>query len=671
VRANLIDDAARALAQAQRLSPRCLEYQALSADLARDASPAQSELGDGPAAARAAPEEQWIALRRAVREAERHADWGRAVERHTELARHPLTVQLPENLRFELRLSRALCLLRAGLPNVAAYELGSCQEKTPDSFWPVLLAGQASLLTGEMKSAGERFSEAHSLAEKSRDAEFVAEWVVAAFLAEEREDEALAWSARIADPLRRKLALAEIELGRKEPQKALVEAREAVALAKAGDRVEALLLVGNILVAMADGESSASAADAVYEEARAAAPGDPRPILGLAACALAARNDLEGSKKLYLEALGVSPRSSAAHYGLGTVYRRLNDPAAALAAYESCLREAPDHALAHNNRGLLLEAQHRREEARDEFERAAVLAPRFAVARFNLGMSFHRDGQYVRAAEEYERARKLGLDNSLVLGNLGVCLYYAKRYEEATACFSRAIEADPKDFEAYFNRGVVNEVGRNDLPAARPDYEISVRLRGDWTKSRNGLAAAYALEGRVADAALEYRACFRIDPRFVWAYNDLARLLLRGGLNVPSGDALAARCARSRPRSISATCRPKLSRSSRRTGSGCGRRSCRVHPSTRASRRGPTSSARMRSGSSSRRARRVRPNGFSPSSTTLLGCPARERSAPGNGRGRGRCCPTSTAASVPRSDCGIPSSSTTWRKSRKHGSGSA
>jgi Tfp pilus assembly protein PilF len=115
--------------------------------------------------------------------------------------------------------------------------------------------------------------------------------------------------------------------------------------------------------------------------------------------ALAAQRQREfvAARDLYLEALHLDPRNAEAHNNLGAVYRALNDPRSAEAAYRRALELDARYAQAWSNLGALLGAQGRVREAIDALQRAAQLDPGNAGAKINLAIQYRAAGLLTEA----------------------------------------------------------------------------------------------------------------------------------------------------------------------------------------------------------------------------------------------------------------------------------
>jgi tetratricopeptide (TPR) repeat protein len=94
-----------------------------------------------------------------------------------------------------------------------------------------------------------------------------------------------------------------------------------------------------------------------------------------AALALEQGTDGRTAAAAYRTATARWPASPGAWFGLGNAYYRLNDYAAAEAAFRQVLEVRPDHAAALNNLAYVLLQRGRLDEARQAAERAAAIDP--------------------------------------------------------------------------------------------------------------------------------------------------------------------------------------------------------------------------------------------------------------------------------------------------------
>jgi len=74
------------------------------------------------------------------------------------------------------------------------------------------------------------------------------------------------------------------------------------------------------------------------------------------------------------------------------------------------------------------------------------------------GIALFHAGDCVRAEESLEQAMACGADTSRLWNSLGVLRFVTRRYDEAETFFTRAVELDPQNPDAWFNLADTLEV---------------------------------------------------------------------------------------------------------------------------------------------------------------------------------------------------------------------
>lgn len=239
---------------------------------------------------------------------------------------------------------------------------------------------------------------------------------------------------------------------------------------------EAQLNLGAVLINLKD----AAGAVPVLKEAAAQKPKEFRPNYYLGEASLAA-GDAVAAEAAFLIASEVDPKSSEAQAGLGrallrqgkraeaepllrgagdaegllelaALHEKANDPAAAIAIYQSFLAANPGQAAVRERLGVLLMSAGRAGEAIANLE-AAVKASPTAANRFALATAYLRD----------------------------------KQTQKATALMDEAIAADPKNAELYIASAGLHRDQKNFKTAAE-QYWRATQLKPDSRDGWSGLA---------------------------------------------------------------------------------------------------------------------------------------------------------------------------------------
>jgi predicted O-linked N-acetylglucosamine transferase (SPINDLY family) len=271
--------------------------------------------------------------------------------------------------------------------------------------------------------------------------------------------------------------LAEIELHKGQPQRALVEitaahslgpsadihATHAAVLLAIGDRSQARASVAEALrlnpgLAAAhfqlgcwheSGGDFGSAEDSFAEAARLAA-GEVNAALRWAQARFYQKN-YRGALEVFALAATEHPRAAAAHCGMGAAHQAIGDLAQALVAYEHALAIDPAFAQAHYNLGAVLHQLGRSEEAIGHFEAAIRSAPLLAEAHLGLARAFLALMRPDEAATAAERAIALRPTWGSALAELATALQLQGEQDRSLAALRRAVELEPSSAAIHSN----------------------------------------------------------------------------------------------------------------------------------------------------------------------------------------------------------------------------
>lgn len=282
---------------------------------------------------------------------------------------------------------------------------------------------------------------------------------------------------------------------------------------------------------------------------------------------LSRRDDSAGAIAHFRQALAATPDYTEAENNLGTeIARQPGHAAEAAAHFETALRIAPgswvahdnlanelallpgrraeaephflralqlkpDYAKAHNDLAIMLAGiPGRQPEALAHYEAALKIDPDYAEAHANYAYELARlPGRTTEALAHYAAALHLAPENAGVHNNLANLLAtLPERRSEAITHYEAALRISPGYAEAHNNLAnlLIAEPARE--AAAILHYEAAIRLKPDYAEAHNNLAIAYANQGRLDDAAAQFRLALRYRPDFQAARENLQRLLAPG-----------------------------------------------------------------------------------------------------------------------------------------------
>jgi TolB-like protein len=234
-------------------------------------------------------------------------------------------------------------------------------------------------------------------------------------------------------------------------------------------KVYSLILQADALVSQSTQASYAQAL-ALYQEALAIAPDEPRLWSGLGRLYFSRRTgheDIRLAKEAHQKAIALDPKDAVAYARLGFITLRSDGDLAAAASYfQRAVALDPVDVKVIGNSATFLQSLGRLEETISLAEYAAAHDPANAVTQFNVCASH----------------------------------FYARHWDQAIASCRIALKLSPGFTTAHFFAGVALLLGKNDAAAALEEFEAEPADEFKMT----GLAIAQQALGRTAesDAAL-------------------------------------------------------------------------------------------------------------------------------------------------------------------------
>jgi len=301
-------------------------------------------------------------------------------------------------------------------------------------------------------------------------------------------------------------------------------------------------------------------------EARAAIAADPK-----AAFAYAELAEALSSQDEYQQALDAANKAVELNDKLAFGYGARSGIKANLAVENSdkdLLHEAADdadkaldlsqkddnlsRALAHSARGyvywqeyLLTDDKSKVASGVEEFNKAIGLQGQIALFHSNLGYFYDAQEEPERAKEKFEAALEADDQYGHTHAGLGWNLYYLKDYSGALAEFSKALELNPDDVDAYIGQSRVYQYQDDSdydkaIEALNKAAEVapknpSIPANIGWIQRAKGIDLEYGSDEQktaYADAESQFRKALELNPKYIdaltglgWALQDQADVL--------------------------------------------------------------------------------------------------------------------------------------------------
>ena len=240
--------------------------------------------------------------------------------------------------------------------------------------------------------------------------------------------------------------------------------------------------------------------------------------------------DYHSEIMMWADVLKKRPDNPRAHTNLGLRLAERGEVDLALAHFQEALRVNPNFVEAYNNTGMILANQGRGDEALPYFQEALRLRPNAKRAHFNIGQVLAGQDKWDEAINQYEQELQVDPQFEKAYMSIAMALEIQKKPAEAAARYREALSIWPDWIEARLRLASLLLSDRaaevRDAKEALQIAEETVRLSGrQQVSALDVLAAAYAAEGRFADAATTAREA--MDKASATGQEDIAAAILR------------------------------------------------------------------------------------------------------------------------------------------------
>jgi Tfp pilus assembly protein PilF len=181
-------------------------------------------------------------------------------------------------------------------------------------------------------------------------------------------------------------------------------------------------------------------------------------------------------------AIELGPPQARVHNLLGQALDRLRQPLEAIKNFDKAIALDPNFAVAHGNRANILVDAGMPQEALKSFDRAIELNPKSMPTLINRGALLEELGRPEDALVNYDQAIVCDPNFAAVHSNRGNVLKElglmelargassSPRFDESIEAYDKAIKLDPRLYEAYLGRALLNLICGN-WTAGFADYD--------------------------------------------------------------------------------------------------------------------------------------------------------------------------------------------------------
>lgn len=269
------------------------------------------------------------------------------------------------------------------------------------------------------------------------------------------------------------------------------------------------------------------AAVAALRDAVALAPRQVDYVVDLAN-ALRENGDPATAAELYRRALGMDPRHAEARNNLGNALMALYRPADAAESYRLALELRPDEPLILCNLSNALRQTDRAPEALSVAERALAREPGSVAARNFAALALLSLGRRGEAITLLREALSISPREPIVLTSLAQALREAGAHREALECAQAAVDLDPAYADGHCTLGSAQFDARL-VDAAAQSFRRALERVPRHVAAMTGLALVLRQQRRAAEAQAALETALALDPGCVPARSLLGELLADQG----------------------------------------------------------------------------------------------------------------------------------------------
>ncbi len=221
---------------------------------------------------------------------------------------------------------------------------------------------------------------------------------------------------------------------------------------------------------------------------------------------------------------------------LGKVYLQTGSTAKGAAEFQALLAQQPTNETYAVEYATALAHGDKKTEAAAAFEKAAVLAPKDSQPYFNAGMLYHDAGNDAKAVPDLKTALALGTTQKFYAYRaLAEAADKAKQNSDAIEYYTQATQANPADFGAEANLGILQQ-NSGKKADAEASYRQALTLKDDDPKAIAGiqenLAGLLRAEGKpeqLDEAATLLTQAAVADPANVSVQDNLGAIYHKQG----------------------------------------------------------------------------------------------------------------------------------------------
>jgi tetratricopeptide (TPR) repeat protein len=231
---------------------------------------------------------------------------------------------------------------------------------------------------------------------------------------------------------------------------------------------------------------------------------------------------------IFLSCSGQNKKDAADFFLKANVAFKQNNYTEAIRLYDEAIAKNQDFSDAYLNKGIALMKIGKINDAREVLTEAIDLDATLLQANLVRAESSLRLGDFRGAEDDLKKISKQYADSSkffLIRGNL---MEAVSRTSEALADFDKSISLNPKNVEAFVNRGAVY-YKLHSYPLAKEDFVSAIKLNPSQPEALNNLGLIATNNKEWKDAIFYFDRILNLNPADPLALNNKGYVLIQTG----------------------------------------------------------------------------------------------------------------------------------------------
>ena len=218
---------------------------------------------------------------------------------------------------------------------------------------------------------------------------------------------------------------------------------------------------------------------------------------------------LDEAMTAFQRAIELNPATAEAYNGIGHIHYRSGSPQPAIDAYEQGIANDPHYLYCYYGLGMLYAAKlGEYERAIHAFERGLAANPGDPFLTANLGSTYARAGQIGKAIEILEQVAKQNPNEPYAYGWLSLLYLHLHQYDEAERACRQQNEIEEEASSHRLLGYIYHALDRND--EAIVELERAIELEPRDYEAQGALAKVYRVTGDLAAGELHYNAAWEM-----------------------------------------------------------------------------------------------------------------------------------------------------------------